>query len=112
MIQMNLQSREKPQKGFTLIELLIVMTIIGILATFPIVLTTHYLGNPDPGTVLCGYLGSILLAGAYVSIGMLAASRLAERLGRVDSQLTQRQHDLLSRYRIVSWLEPADSTVH
>jgi 3-dehydroquinate synthase len=37
------------------------------------------------------------LHGEAVSIGMIAASRLAERMGRVDSQLTRRQHDLLIR---------------
>lgn len=36
------------------------------------------------------------LHGEAVSIGMLCASRLAERLGRVDSELTRRQHELLS----------------
>jgi 3-dehydroquinate synthase len=37
-----------------------------------------------------------LLHGEAVSIGMLCASRLAERLGRIDSQLTQRQFKLLA----------------
>jgi 3-dehydroquinate synthase len=36
------------------------------------------------------------LHGEAVSIGMLGASRLAERLGRVDEGFTQRQHELLS----------------
>jgi 3-dehydroquinate synthase len=36
------------------------------------------------------------LHGEAVSIGMLCASRLAERLGRVDAALTQRQRALLS----------------
>ncbi|MBC8868811.1 MAG: 3-dehydroquinate synthase [Planctomycetes bacterium] len=36
------------------------------------------------------------LHGEAVSIGMLCASRLAERLGRVDSELTRRQHELLA----------------
>jgi 3-dehydroquinate synthase len=35
------------------------------------------------------------LHGEAVAIGMVAASRLAERLGRVDKRLTERQHDLL-----------------
>ncbi|MCA9012433.1 MAG: 3-dehydroquinate synthase, partial [Planctomycetaceae bacterium] len=43
---------------------------------------------------LCGY--GELLHGEAVSIGMVCASRLAERLGRVDTNLTQRQVDLLS----------------
>lgn len=35
------------------------------------------------------------LHGEAVAIGMVAASQLAERLGRVDTQLTRRQRDLL-----------------
>jgi len=37
-----------------------------------------------------------LLHGEAVSIGMLCASRLAERLGRVDAELTARQKNLLA----------------
>jgi ABC-2 type transport system permease protein len=47
---------------------------IGVALTFPIVFTAAYLGNPDMGVVFTGYLGSILLAGAYVSVGMLTSS--------------------------------------
>jgi 3-dehydroquinate synthase len=42
---------------------------------------------------LAGY--GELLHGEGVSIGMLCASRLAERLGRIDSELTERQEKLL-----------------
>jgi 3-dehydroquinate synthase len=44
--------------------------------------------------VLTGY--EKLLHGEAVAIGMLCASRLAERLGRVDARFTARQHDLLA----------------
>ncbi|MBN1557916.1 MAG: ABC transporter permease subunit [Lentisphaerae bacterium] len=47
--------------------------IISILLTFPLPLTLAYLGDPDMGVIFCGYFGSILLAGAAVSIGMLAS---------------------------------------
>jgi len=47
---------------------------IGIFLTFPVVLTTIYLGAPDMGVIFAGYLGTILLAGAYVSVGMLTSS--------------------------------------
>jgi ABC-2 type transport system permease protein len=47
---------------------------IAVALTFPVVLTTVYLGNPDMGVVICGYAGSILLAGACVSIGMFTSS--------------------------------------
>lgn len=43
---------------------------------------------------LAGY--GRLLHGEAVSIGMLCASRLAERLGRVDATFTARQRDLLA----------------
>lgn len=42
---------------------------------------------------LTGY--GTYLHGEAVAIGMLCASRLAERLGRVDAQFTARQHGLL-----------------
>lgn len=47
---------------------------IGIALTFPVVITTSYLGNPDMGVILSGYLGSLLMAGAYASVGMLASA--------------------------------------
>ncbi len=37
--------------------------------TFPMWLTVDYLGNPDNGVILGGYVGSLLLAGAFLSIG-------------------------------------------
>lgn len=42
---------------------------------------------------LTGY--SSILHGEAVAVGMIAASRLAERLGRIDADLTPRQQDLL-----------------
>ena len=44
-------------------------TTIALMLTFPIWLTVNYLGNPDNGIILAGYLGSLLMAGAYLSIG-------------------------------------------
>jgi len=46
---------------------------IAIGLTFPIVLTTAYLGDPDMGAIVSAYLGSLLLAGACVSVGMLTS---------------------------------------
>ncbi|HET8554311.1 MAG TPA: ABC transporter permease subunit [Rhodanobacteraceae bacterium] len=37
--------------------------------TFPIWLTVNYLGRPDNGVILAGYLGSLLMAGAYLAVG-------------------------------------------
>jgi len=48
--------------------------IVAIALTFPIVLTAYYLGHPDGGVIFCGYVGSMLLAGAYLSVGMLTSA--------------------------------------
>lgn len=36
--------------------------------TFPMVLTVNFLGEPDNGAIVTGYLGSFLLAGAFLAI--------------------------------------------
>jgi gliding motility-associated transport system permease protein len=36
--------------------------------TFPLWLTVDYLGHPDNGVILAGYLGSFLMAGAFLAI--------------------------------------------
>ena len=50
---------------------------IALALTFPFVLTVNYLGNPDNGVIASGYLGSMLVAGAFLSVGsaMSAATR-------------------------------------
>jgi ABC-2 type transport system permease protein len=47
---------------------------IGLFLTFPLVLTVLYLGAPDLGAILCAYLGSFLMAGAYLSVGSMTSS--------------------------------------
>ena len=47
---------------------------IALVLTFPLVITTAYLGNPDLGAVACGYIGSFLLAGAFLSVGTMTSS--------------------------------------
>lgn len=37
--------------------------------TFPIWLSVNYLGDPDNGVILAGYVGSLLMAGAFLAIG-------------------------------------------
>ena len=44
-------------------------TAVALALTFPTWLTVNYLGNPDNGVIAAGYLGSLLMAGAYLSIG-------------------------------------------
>jgi ABC-2 type transport system permease protein len=51
-----------------------IFILIALVLTFPIVLTVRYLGHPDMGQILCGYGGSILLAGAFLAIACLTSS--------------------------------------
>jgi len=42
---------------------------LALLFTFPIWLTVSYLGDPDHGVIVAGYLGSWLMAGSFLAIG-------------------------------------------
>ena len=42
---------------------------IALALTFPIWLTVNYLGDPDNGVILASYIGSLLMAGAFLAIG-------------------------------------------
>ena len=42
---------------------------LALALTCPMVLTVAYLGDPDPGPIVAGYVGSVLLAGAFLAIG-------------------------------------------
>jgi len=44
-------------------------TGLALALTFPIWLTVNYLGSPDNGVILAGYVGSFLMAGGYLAIG-------------------------------------------
>jgi ABC-2 type transport system permease protein len=47
---------------------------IALLLTFPAVITVNVLGEPDNGMILAGYLGSVLLAGAYLAITCMTSA--------------------------------------
>ncbi|MBS7812816.1 ABC transporter permease subunit [Roseococcus pinisoli] len=42
---------------------------VALALTFPLWLTVNFLGQPDNGVILSGYLGCLLVAGAYLAIG-------------------------------------------
>ena len=46
-----------------------VFTAIALALTFPLWITVNYLDDPDNGVVLASYLGSLLMAGAFLAIG-------------------------------------------
>jgi ABC-2 type transport system permease protein len=42
---------------------------IALALTFPLVITVFYLGHPDVGVIVTGYLGSFLMAGGFLAVG-------------------------------------------
>jgi ABC-2 type transport system permease protein len=49
-------------------------TILALVLTFPIWITVNFLGSPDNGAILAAYIGSMLLAAGFLSIGSLASA--------------------------------------
>jgi ABC-2 type transport system permease protein len=47
---------------------------VALALTFPIVVTVNYLGSPDNGVIFAGYLGSWLMAGAYLAVSCLTSA--------------------------------------
>ena len=47
---------------------------LALVLTCPMVFTVCYLGDPDWGPIITGYVGSLLLAGAYLAIGSFFSS--------------------------------------
>ena len=50
---------------------------VALALTFPFWITVNNLGQPDNGVIACGYLGALLVAGAFLAVGsaMSAATR-------------------------------------
>jgi ABC-2 type transport system permease protein len=44
-------------------------TGIALALTFPIWITVNYLGDPDNGAIVAGYVGSLLMAGGFLALG-------------------------------------------
>lgn len=50
------------------------VTGLALVLTFPMVITVNYLGHPDNGIILAGYLGSFLMAGAYLAVTSMTSA--------------------------------------
>ena len=47
---------------------------LALVLTFPVVITVNYLGSPDNGVIFSGYVGSWLMAGAYLAISCITSA--------------------------------------
>jgi ABC-2 type transport system permease protein len=51
-----------------------IFLFLALFLTFPVVLTVNYLGAPDNGVIFAGYIGSFLMAGAYLAISCMTSA--------------------------------------
>jgi ABC-2 type transport system permease protein len=47
---------------------------IAMVLTFPVWITVNWLGDPDNGVIVAGYIGSLLLAGAYLAVSCMTSA--------------------------------------
>ena len=50
------------------------VTLVALLLTFPIIITVNYLGDPDNGAIISGYIGSFLVCCTFLAITMLVSA--------------------------------------
>ena len=51
-----------------------VFLALALALTFPVVLTVNYMGSPDNGIILSGYVGSLLLSGTYLAVSCMTSA--------------------------------------
>jgi ABC-2 type transport system permease protein len=54
--------------------------LVALLGTLPIPIMINILGNPDGGAIFSGYLGSFLLGGLYMSVGIFCSGLLRDQI--------------------------------
>jgi ABC-2 type transport system permease protein len=47
---------------------------LALALTFPVWITVNWLGNPDNGVIVAGYVGSAMLSGAYLAISCMTSA--------------------------------------
>ncbi|MGD1084984.1 MAG: ABC transporter permease [Verrucomicrobiota bacterium] len=47
---------------------------LALFLTFPVVITVNYLGSPDNGVIFTAYVGSFLMAGAYLAVSSMTSA--------------------------------------
>jgi ABC-type uncharacterized transport system involved in gliding motility auxiliary subunit/ABC-type transport system involved in cytochrome c biogenesis permease component len=56
------------------------MAALALALTFPLWITVNYLGEPDNGAILAGYIGSLLMAGGFLAIGSCMSALTASQV--------------------------------
>ncbi|MBI1237783.1 MAG: ABC transporter permease [Alphaproteobacteria bacterium] len=53
---------------------------LALILTFPIWITVNYLGDPDNGVIFASYIGSFLMAGAFLAIGSCVSAMTSSQV--------------------------------
>ncbi len=57
--------------------------LVALLGTLPLPIMVSALGNPDLGAIVSGYIGSALLGGLYLAIGMFTSGLMRDQISAV-----------------------------
>ena len=84
---------------------------LALVLTFPMWLTVNYLGNPDNGVILAGYVGSLLMGGAYLSITAMTSAMTRNQVVAFIVSVVLSLFLILAGYppvtnMLVSWAKP------
>ncbi|MBI3395607.1 MAG: ABC transporter permease [Spirochaetia bacterium] len=79
-----------------------------IFASIPLTIWVWIMGNMDVGTTVAMYLGSVLMAGAYVSMGMVISALTREQIVAFIVSFFLSLFMFLSNYYIISQHLPPD----
>ena len=84
---------------------------LALVLTFPVWVTVNYLGNPDNGVILAGYVGSFLMGGAYLSITAMTSAMTRNQVVAFIVSVVLSLFLILAGYppvtnMLVSWAKP------
>jgi ABC-2 type transport system permease protein len=84
---------------------------LALVLTFPMWMTVNYLGNPDNGVILAGYVGSLLMGGAYLSITAMTSAMTRNQVVAFIVSVVLSLFLILAGYppvtnMLVSWAKP------
>lgn len=82
-----------------------IFVAMALLLTFPMVITVGYLGSPDYGVIVAGYLGSWLMAGAFLAVCLcVSAACTSSVTSFICSALVCLVFNLLGSPPMAKWL--------
>jgi ABC-2 type transport system permease protein len=84
---------------------------LALALTFPVVITVNYLGHPDNGVIFAGYIGSLLMAGAYLAISAMTSAMTRNQVVSFIVAVVLSLFLILAGYPpvtnlLVSWAQP------